>query len=91
MRDCLFSLITGNKNGLLSYSLTTTMLTRGHAHMSVDIKCLSLDPSFYADLTPNYLPFFIWSTLNDPLFHLCIKFTYKLQIFERASPTFGET
>ena len=45
--------------------------------MSVDIKCLSLDPLFYANLTPNDLFFFIQSTPDDPLFLLGIK----LQIF----------
>ena len=25
----------------------------GHSHISVDIKCLSTDPVFYADLTPH--------------------------------------
>ena len=40
-------------------------------HMSVDIKCLSIDPPFYADLTPNDRPFiFLQSTPNDPLFPL---------------------
>ena len=53
----------------------------GHSHMSVYIKCLSLDPLFYANLTPNDL-FFIQSTPNDPIFSTFVSnFTYKLQIF----------
>ena len=32
----------------------------GHSHMSVEIKCLSLDPLFYADPTPND-PLFLFS------------------------------
>ena len=53
---------------------------RGHSHMSVDIKCLSLDPFFYADLAPND-PLFLFSPPNDPqLFDLCIKFYMQLHI-----------
>ena len=52
-----------------------------HYHMSVDIKCLSIDPHFYADLTPND-PFFIQSAPNDPFFSTFVSnFTYNLQIF----------
>ena len=47
----------------------------GHSHMSVDIKCLSIDPLFYADLTPNDPPFFPQSTPNDPFF----PFLYQIQ------------
>ena len=36
-----------------------TYLGGGHSHLLVDIKCLSIDPPFHADLTP-----------NDPLFPL---------------------
>ena len=41
-----------------------------HSHMSVDIDCLSLDPLFYANHTPND-PFFLQSTPNGPF---CNKF-----------------
>ena len=42
----------------------------GHSHMSVDIKCLSIDPLFYADPTPND-PLFLFSPhLMTPFFPL---------------------
>ena len=46
----------------------------GHSHMSVDIKCLSIDPFFYADPTPKD-PLFLFSPHPmTPFFHFCIKF-----------------
>ena len=48
--------------------------------MLVDIKCLSKDPFYYANPTPND-PLFIQSTPNDPLFHFCIKFYIKIANF----------
>ena len=42
----------------------------GHSHMLVDIKCLSIDPLFYADLTPNDPPSFFSPHPMTPFFPL---------------------
>ena len=54
----------------------------GHSCMSVDIKCLSIRPLFYADTTPND-PVFLNSvhTQWPPFFHFCIKFYIKIANF----------
>ena len=52
------------------------------------IDCLSLDPFFYADLTPND-PFFLQSTPSDPLFSTFVSnLTCKWQIFCTLSANF---
>ena len=51
---CIMGLISNSQNpngtSLPKPNLSTPW---GHSHMSVDIKCLSIDPLFYADHTPN--------------------------------------
>ena len=49
-----------NKYKLLKTTACTIRSGGGHSHMSVDIKCLSIDPLFYADPTPND-PLFLFS------------------------------
>ena len=56
--------------------------------MSVDIKCLSIDPFFYADPTPNDPLFYSVHTQWPPFFHFCMKFYMKIANFLRASAHF---
>ena len=53
----------------------------GHSHMLVDIKCLSIDPLFYADPTPNDPLFSFSPHPMTPFFHFCIKFYIKIANF----------
>ena len=50
----------------------------GHSHMSVDIKCLSIDPFFTLILHPTTPSV---HTHWPPLFHFCIKFYIKIANF----------
>ena len=50
----------------------------GHSHMLLGINCLSLDPPFYANLTPND-HFFLQSTPNDPFFQFCKEFYIEMK------------
>ena len=57
-------------------------LPGGHSHMSVDIKCLSIDPRFLRRSYTQWPPFF-YSVLTQwhPFFHFCIKFYIKIANF----------
>ena len=52
--------------------------------MLLGINCLSLDPLFYANPTPND-HFFLQSTLNDPFVQFCKEFYIEMEkkIFAR--------
>ena len=47
----------------------------------VDIKCLAIDPLFYADPTPNDPLFYSVHTQWPPFFHFCIQFYIKIANF----------
>ena len=54
----------------------------GHSHMSVDIKCLSIDPRFLRRSYTQWPPFFYSvHTQWPPFFHFCIKFYVKIANF----------
>ena len=74
--------------GDLLLNVKTNTPGGGHSHMSVDIKCLSIDPLFYADPTPNDPLFYSVHTLWPPFFHFCIKFYIKIANFCALSPHF---
>ena len=49
------------------------LLSWGNSHMSVDVKCLSIDPFFTPILHP-WPPFLFSPHPMTPFFHFCIKF-----------------
>ena len=64
------STYAGNVFSLISMSfIACAAFTHGgHSHMSADIKCLLIDPLYYADLTPNNPPFFFSPHPMTPFF-----------------------
>ena len=53
----------------------------GHSHMSVDIKCLSVDPLFLRWSYTQRPPFLFGPHPMTPFFHFCIKFYIKIANF----------